>query len=81
MLANLEKCIEPTYNFIKTNKKADFEKGIDHLNYCLMEVDSLSDKNMIVHQDIVDVIHDVLLLPSYIFQYSAEKNETEKRIV
>ena len=80
MFEGLERCIEFTDTFLKSNRKVDFEKALDQLNYSLLEISTLSNNGQIEDQEMVDIIHDVLLLPSYILQYTIDKNETAKTI-
>ena len=80
MFECIENCAEMVDTFLKSNKKADFEEAVDYLNYTLNVIHMLSESGKIVDQEIIDIIHDFMLLPLYILQYTAEKNETKKRI-
>jgi len=89
MLENLEVCIEFTDHFLKSNKKADFEKAVNRLNLTLAMINKLTkDEGMKVTNAgmyrngaiLLDVVHDALLLPAYILQYTANKNKSNKRI-
>lgn len=89
MLQNLEICIELTSDFLKTNKKNDFEKAVNALNLTLAMITRVtrtegldSSKNISSNNEtmLLDVVHDALLLPTFILQYTANKNKTKKKI-
>ena len=76
----IEKILELIDKFIKSNKKVDYENAVNHINSTFESIQNLSKKDGCSEQLIVDIIHDVLLLPCYILQYCGEKNDCELKI-
>lgn len=81
MFESLETCLEQVGAFLRTNKKTDFDKAIDCMNHTLEIIHILALEGKIMEQGVIDIIHDFMLLPMYILEYTAEKNEvTGKRL-
>ena len=77
---SLENVITAVDGFILTNKKKDYEYAVNQIKYAVSRIETASNKGDVCEQSLVDVIHDSLLLPMSIIEYTAKKNNLETLI-